>query len=162
MKKDVFFKLKKKISFYALTITTLILSALLKMGIIIIVSYKISATISFCLLLVAYFMLLKIADSLKKQDIHGMTALLWSVMMLSNLISLFGKTSMFWQITGFVLLAFFVFVAIDGIIRLILSFLYKLKEMREADEDAVINLESVVAIITSVIALVISCVEMIA
>jgi hypothetical protein len=161
MKRETYLQIQKKIWFYALTITLVIIASLIKVGTVIIVSQEISATVSVCLFLLAYFMLIRIAEELKKKDIHGIQAVTYAFFMLNLLSQLLYCSSVAWSIINSLSIMFLIFFMIDGIIRLILSLYCKLKEIRKVNEIDVVNAESIVAIVTSLIAVVISCVELV-
>lgn len=54
----------------------------------------------------------------------------------------------------------YIFAFVDGTIRLLLSLGRKLRDIRKKDKDNAESMESIIAIVTSLIALFISCVEL--
>lgn len=110
-------------------------------------------------MLIAYLMLIKIGEMLRQSDIHGVRAVAWASIALYNLSMIKQQNSFVWEIIDFCLMVGFIFAAIDGAIRLLVSFSYKLKELRSNSEIEVANLESVIAIVTALVAIGISFVE---
>lgn len=160
MTKEEYLKIQKRIWLYALTITMAVVAFLLNRSVIEIVSTQVTVAIEVLFLVATYIMLMVIANRLKCIDIHGITALTWACMGLYQVLPLSASINPFWQVTKFLLLLCYIFAFVDGTIRLLLSLGRKLRDIREKDKDNAESIESIIAIVTSLIALFISCVEL--
>lgn len=162
MTKEVYNKLKKEIWIYAATFTSLIAAILFQKGIVYIASESVSKTIALGFFSITYFLLLLIAKRLREKDIHGIQAMAWSLytvmpLMLSNPY----EVKLWFSILRTLIVVGAVFSFVDGAIRFLLSLIYIWQKNNKSDErDLLGSVESVIAVITSIIAIVISLHEL--
>jgi membrane protein len=160
MKREDYLKIQKQVWLYALTMTMPLGALLLNQGVIRVISDRVTATIEALFLVATYVMLIIIANRLKRIDIHGVTASVLAAMGLYQVLQLNENVDTFWQVTKFLLSICYIFAFVDGTIRLLLSLGHKLRDVRKTDKENAESIESIIAIVTSLIALFISCVEL--
>lgn len=162
MSKEEYLKHRKEISLYAITISCLIMGILFQCGSIRIASDRISSTISSLFILASYYLLLKLGKNLKQRDIHGIQGIAWASFLLYLSSQSISEDMPLWiEILQAISIAVLIYFLIDGIIRLVFSLVLKIKKMGGAQERTVESIETVVAVVTSVAAIIISIVELV-
>lgn len=162
MNREDFLKIKNKIRFYAFIIACLLVALLLGKRVLFVISNEITQYISYILFLFSYLMVIKLAGELKKKEIHGISAVAWSLFWIYLLTEFTNKSDVIvFQMIIFVSFAFYIFTIIDGSIRLLISLYGRIKMLKKDDVDIVNNIDSLIAIVTSIIAITISFIELI-
>ena len=162
MSKEEYLEHRKEISLYAITISCLIMGILFQRGSLQVASDKISSTISGFFILASYYLLLKLGKDLKQRDIHGIQSIAWASFIIYLLsYSINADTPLWLEILQAVSAAMLIFFLVDGIIRLVFSLVQKIKKMGGTQEKTVESIETVVAVVTSVAAIIISIVELV-
>lgn len=160
MKREEYLKIQKQVWLYAFTMTMPLAALLLNRGVIRVISDRVTASIEVLFMVATYVVLIIVANRLKHIGIHGVTASALTAMGLYQVLQLNENIDTFWQVTKFLLSVCYIFAFVDGTIRLLLSLGHKLRDIRKTDKDNAESVESIIAIVTSLIALFISCVEL--
>ncbi len=160
MDQDTYRKNRKVFFLYATTITCIIVGLFLHYEKMQFISEQVSQILAVLFILASYFLLLRIASRLKQKEIHGLGAIAWASLLLfgtGNTSRIAGGTwlSILHSISIIVLIYFLV----DGIIRFSVSLIVRIKTSAISEEKTIDSIDTVVAIITSLAAIIISIVE---
>lgn len=120
------------------------------------ISVPISKTISIILIIVGYVLFHVLAHKLKKYEIHGLHKIALGAICIytySQCILGFGHSNIALEIFYFCLICIYVFLLVEGSIIFCMSLWHVSKGKRE---DSLLRLESIVAIVTAIISVIIS------
>lgn len=113
----------------SLICTLMVAIIFMKMSGYIIVSNTATSIIGSVLYLAVYFLLLRLAKDLKKKEIHGINAIVWaSFMIIIVKATLMGASATWKSAIWFLMLLFYIYKTIDGVIRLLMSVFYVCKK----------------------------------
>lgn len=146
---------------YSGTITCLISGALFSKEIIKIGSTQTIKIIATSLFIISYFLLLVIGKKLKEKEIYGIQEIAWAIFILFIQLWYDTTSNQLWieiiaAITKFIL----IFTLVDGVILLIRSIVIKLQKMNKEQKKTIDSVEAIIATTTSVVAIIISIIEM--
>ena len=150
-----------KIWYHALTITLLIVAYLLKKSVIVVASDKVGVTIAAVFTFAAQIMLLKTAQNIEGVGIKGPVSIGCGAIMFYQLILFYPKEKLWHQISILLMVLFYVFMAVYGIIELLVSLKKKLEEMKKIEskkDKGVESIESLIAIVTALVAIGLTCI----
>ena len=118
--------------------------------------------LSMVFMFIGYFLFLKIAKRLKEKIIHGLTNIAWSSYILFiQGVNKGSSPGLYVTIISFITAVLSIYCLVDGIIRFILSLISVIKVSSATGEKTVESIDTAVAIATSLIAIVISIIEII-
>ena len=159
MDRETYYKNYKVFFLYSSTITCIIIGLLLHYGRMIVVSDKVSSILSAFIILAGYILLLIIAKRLKKKDIHGLSNIVWATYLLFSQGYYDSLQGVWWSIVLAVETVILVYFLVDGIIRFIISLVSVIKTMSTKDNKMIESVDTAVAIVTSMVAIIISIIE---
>lgn len=155
-----YLKERRNIKFCAATITCLVMGVMLRYGCMTIISSQITQIVSIVFIYASYFMLLCIGRHIKKQGVHGIQNIAWSALIFYSLSLSSSAENVLWiSIIHAITVTLCMFFLVDGIIRFGFSLVTRLKEMDKNGVESVDSIETVVAILTSLSAIVFSIIE---
>ena len=160
MNQDTYRKNRKVLFLYATTITCVVVGLMLHFGKLVCISEQISQLLTIIFILAGYYLILKIASRLKEKEIHGLTAIAWASLLLFGM----GNANEFsvgpfFSVLRTVSMVVLVYFLVDGIIRFVISLVSKAKAATVAEEKTIDSIDTIVAILTSLIAIIISVIE---
>ncbi len=152
----------RKIELYcSLTITFLIVGLLTKREIVIVGEERITKTIGIVLLIGAFITMSFLAKELKKIDIHGVQGIATGSIVIYGIISYYNGGAHLWsQIIDIIEMLVYVFLTTSSFFYFIYSIFNKLKET--SSEKGLVAIGIVFPAFTSVIAIIISAVDLLA
>lgn len=161
MNKEEFLKHRKEMLLYSLTITCLIVGVLFRTNKLFIASDKVIAALSAVFILASYMLLLKIGADLNKKDIRGVQTIAWAAFLLYTKSIAVEENSALWvaiidAISTFGAIFFLTF----GSLQFVFSLINKIKAMDKKESKMIESMETVVAIVTSIAAIIISIIAL--
>lgn len=159
MDREAYYKNYKVFFLYSSTITCIIMGLSLHYGKLIVVSDKVSSILAMLFILAGYLLLHKIATRLKNKDIHGLRNIVWATFLLFSQGYYDSLQGVWWSILRVVETVILVYFLVDGIIRFIISLVSVIKTISTTDNKMIESVDTSVAIVTSMIAIIISIIE---
>ena len=160
MDQDTYCKNRKVFFLYAITITCIIVGLSLHFEKMRIISEQVSQILAVLFILASYLLLLRIASRLKQKEIHGLTAIAWASLLLFGVGNTSGIEGGIWlSILHSITVIILIYFLVDGIIRFSVSLIVRTKTSAIAEEKTIDSIDTVVAIITSLAAIIISIIE---
>lgn len=139
----------------AMALSLLIVTICLKKQMIFVYSDSITFIISLFVAIVGYYLILSIAKTLKKKNIHGLTNIAWASFTMFTGLSGGPKDTLVMQIITLIISTLCLYFIIDGFIRMIVTIMIEAKT-DNAKKDDVVILESTLAIVASVFGIITS------
>ena len=160
MDRSTYFKNQKVFFLYSATITCIIVGVLFHYGKLEVASNKVSSILATLFILAGYLLFLKIARRLKQKEIHGLTNIVWATYLLfSQGYYRSSLQGLFWSILQAVETVVLVYFLVDGIIRFIISLVDVIKAASVTGEKTIASVDTAIAIVTSLLAIIISIIE---
>lgn len=156
-----YLSIRKDIDLFVIFFTSIVAAILLRTKFII-YSVALSHGVSLIFIFISYFSLMRIGKRMKEHEVHGISAIAWASMGLFSISNIFAysnaRLEMPWLLLLFISVVIYVKFAIDGMARLFMSIVYVSKKR---NENSLIAVEGTIAMFTSIIALIITLVDII-
>ncbi len=161
MTKEEFLKYRKELLLYSATIASLVTGVLFQTGKMYVASDKVSFAIATILILGSYLLLQTIGARLNKKGVHGVQVIAWAAFILYTQTLADSEDPALWlSILSSVTSLCAIFYLVYGVLQFALSLTQKIRDMDKSQRKTMESVETVVAVVTSIAAIIISIIAL--